>query len=155
VPRNYLVQEVIEATERGDREALPELLDVLRRPYDEQPGRQRFAHKRPEGASHRPRCSILSCSALNRCDLARFRESNRMQSGVSIAACLARRPHDTPTEETTMRFMMIVKANKESEAGTMPDEKALAAMGKYNEELAKAGVLLDLAGLTPTSQGAR
>jgi len=54
-----------------------------------------------------------------------------------------------------MRFMMIVKANQESEAGAMPDEKALAAMGKYNEELAKAGVLLDLAGLTPTSHGAR
>jgi hypothetical protein len=63
--------------------------------------------------------------------------------------------HDTPTEETTMRFMMIVKANQESEAGAMPDEKALAAMGKYNEELAKAGVLLDLAGLTPSSQGVR
>ena len=54
-----------------------------------------------------------------------------------------------------MRFMMIVKANQESEAGAMPDEKALAAMGKYNEELAKAGVLLDLAGLAPSSQGAR
>ena len=54
-----------------------------------------------------------------------------------------------------MRFMMIVKANQESEAGAMPDEKALAAMGKYNEELAKAGVLLDLAGLTPSSQGVR
>ena len=54
-----------------------------------------------------------------------------------------------------MRFMMIVKANQDSEAGTMPDEKSLAAMGKYNEELAKAGVLLDLAGLAPTRQGAR
>ena len=54
-----------------------------------------------------------------------------------------------------MRFMMIVKANQESEAGAMPDEKALAAMGKYNEELAKAGVLLDLTGLTPSSQGVR
>ena len=54
-----------------------------------------------------------------------------------------------------MRFMMIVKANQESEAGAMPDEKSLAAMGRYNEELAKAGVLLDLAGLAPSSQGAR
>jgi len=54
-----------------------------------------------------------------------------------------------------MRFMMIVKANQESESGAMPDEKILAAMGKYNDELAKAGVLLDLAGLTPSSQGAR
>jgi hypothetical protein len=54
-----------------------------------------------------------------------------------------------------MRFMMIVKANQESEAGAMPDDKTLAAMGRYNEELAKAGVLLDVAGLRPTSQGAR
>src|SRR5215813_5043073 len=54
-----------------------------------------------------------------------------------------------------MRFMMIVKANKDSEAGVMPDEKNLAAMGKYNEELVKAGVLLDATGLAPTSQGAR
>jgi hypothetical protein len=54
-----------------------------------------------------------------------------------------------------MRFMMIVKANKDSEAGVMPDEKLIAAMTKYNEELTKAGVLLDLAGLQPSSKGAR
>ena len=54
-----------------------------------------------------------------------------------------------------MRFMMIVKANKLSEAGALPSEAALAAMGKYNEELQKAGVLLDLSGLKPTSKGAR
>jgi uncharacterized protein YdiU (UPF0061 family) len=63
VPRNYLVQQVIEATERGDRTALPELLDVLRRPYDDQPGRERFADKRPEWARHRPGCAMLSCSS--------------------------------------------------------------------------------------------
>jgi hypothetical protein len=57
--------------------------------------------------------------------------------------------------DTTMRFMMIVKGNKESEAGVMPDEKLLAAMQKYNEDLQKAGVLLDLSGLQPTSKGAR
>jgi hypothetical protein len=54
-----------------------------------------------------------------------------------------------------MKFMMIVKANKDSEAGVMPDEKLIAAMTQYNEELAKAGVLLDLAGLQPSSKGAR
>ena len=54
-----------------------------------------------------------------------------------------------------MRFMMIVKANANSEAGVMPDESLIAAMTRYNEELAKAGVLLDLAGLLPSSKGAR
>ena len=54
-----------------------------------------------------------------------------------------------------MRFMMIVKASKDSEAGKMPSEELLSAMGKYNEELMKAGVLLDLAGLQASSKGAR
>ena len=54
-----------------------------------------------------------------------------------------------------MRFMMIVKANKDSEAGNLPSEELLSAMGKYNEELMKAGVLVDLSGLQPTSKGAR
>ncbi|HVH59832.1 MAG TPA: hypothetical protein VM709_05845 [Candidatus Sulfotelmatobacter sp.] len=51
--------------------------------------------------------------------------------------------------------MMIVKANKDSEAGNLPREELLSAMGKDNEELLKAGVLLDLAGLQPSSKGAR
>jgi hypothetical protein len=54
-----------------------------------------------------------------------------------------------------MRFMMIVKASKDSEAGVMPGEELLAAMGKYNEELANAGVLLAGEGLHPSSKGAR
>jgi hypothetical protein len=54
-----------------------------------------------------------------------------------------------------MRFMVLVKANKESEAGVLPDEKILAAMGKYNEELVKAGVMLAGDGLQPSSKGAR
>ena len=54
-----------------------------------------------------------------------------------------------------MRFMLIVKADKDSEAGVMPSEQLLAAMGKYNEELAKAGVMLAMEGLHPSSKGAR
>ena len=54
-----------------------------------------------------------------------------------------------------MRFMVIVKANKDSEAGVLPSQKLLAEMGKYNEELVKAGVLLAGEGLQPSSKGAR
>ncbi len=54
-----------------------------------------------------------------------------------------------------MRFMVIVKATKESEAGVMPSSELLAAMGKYNEELVKAGVMLAGDGLHPSSKGAR
>jgi hypothetical protein len=57
--------------------------------------------------------------------------------------------------ERAMRFMVIVKASKESEAGILPDEKILTAMGKYNEELMKAGVLLAGEGLHASSRGAR
>jgi hypothetical protein len=57
--------------------------------------------------------------------------------------------------EIDMRFMMIVKANQESEAGTLPDEKALAEMGRYNDELIKAGVMLAGEGLQASSKGAR
>ena len=54
-----------------------------------------------------------------------------------------------------MRFMVIVKATKESESGVLPDEKELAAMGKFNEELVKAGVMLAGEGLHPSSKGVR
>ena len=54
-----------------------------------------------------------------------------------------------------MRFMVIVKADKRSEAGELPTEELLTEMGKYNEELAKAGVLLAAEGLHPSSKGAR
>jgi hypothetical protein len=54
-----------------------------------------------------------------------------------------------------MRFMVMVKATKDSEAGKMPSEKLLAAMAKFNEELVKAGVMLDGNGLSPSSKGAR
>src|SRR5271166_4417598 len=54
-----------------------------------------------------------------------------------------------------MRFMMIVKASKDSEAGKLPSEELIAAMGRYNEELMKAGVLVDLSGLQSSATGAR
>ena len=54
-----------------------------------------------------------------------------------------------------MRFMVLVKADANSEAGVLPDEQLLATMGKYNEELVKAGVMLAGEGLHPSSKGAR
>ena len=54
-----------------------------------------------------------------------------------------------------MKFMVIVKATKESEAGGLPDTQLLAEMGKFNEELVKAGVMLAGEGLQPSSKGAR
>ncbi len=54
-----------------------------------------------------------------------------------------------------MRFMVIVKANQDSEAGVLPDQKILTEMGKFNEELAKAGVLLAAEGLQASSKGVR
>jgi hypothetical protein len=54
-----------------------------------------------------------------------------------------------------MRFMMLVKANKDSEAGALPSKELLAAMGKFNEEMMKAGVMLAGEGLQPSSKGAR
>jgi hypothetical protein len=54
-----------------------------------------------------------------------------------------------------MRFMVIVKASKDSEAGVMPSTELLTAMGKFNEEIVKAGVMLAGEGLHPTSKGAR
>src|SRR3954467_8176699 len=55
----------------------------------------------------------------------------------------------------TMRFMVLVKADKDTEAGVMPTQDLLAEMGKFNEELVKAGVLLAGEGLQPSSKGAR
>ena len=54
-----------------------------------------------------------------------------------------------------MRFMILIKADKNSEAGVMPDERLLTEMGKFNEELVKAGVMLAGEGLHPSSKGAR
>jgi len=83
-----------------------------------------------------------------------------MRVGVSISRSFVRRRIEGSTRQpqtggTTMRFMMVVKASKESEAGILPTEKELADMARYNEGLVKAGVLLDATGLHPTSKGAR
>jgi hypothetical protein len=64
-------------------------------------------------------------------------------------------PRALEAEENDMRFMVFVKANADSEAGVMPSDELLVAMGRFNEELVKAGVMLDGGGLHPSKRGAR
>src|SRR4249919_2101741 len=81
--------------------------------------------------------------------------------GMSIPAPLVRRPDrgagaaSTSRGDKAMRVMVMVKATKNSEAGAMPSTELLAAMGKFNEELVKAGVMLAGEGLQPSTKGKR
>jgi hypothetical protein len=91
-----------------------------------------------------------------------FGSVEKKWSAVSIPWSLVRRPctravssEAVHKETRTMRFMILVPADKNSEAGVLPDEALLGAMGKFNAELVKAGVLLAGEGLKPTSAGSR
>src|SRR5262249_12151667 len=82
-------------------------------------------------------------------------KSARIWRSLSIRAVLVRRLIEQRDQETTMKFLVLIKATKDSEAGKAPDEKLIMETMKLNEEMMKAGVLLDAGGLFPSSIGKR
>ena len=87
---------------------------------------------------------------FSRCRFRGLRFDVKVRLGIAF-----RWPRKLTQGEMTMKFMLILKSSKDSEAGKMPSEEAITKMVKYNQEQAKAGVLLDAAGLYPSSKGAR
>src|SRR5579864_3227580 len=83
------------------------------------------------------------------------RRSDHSSFDVPVEAGSNSAASNRKSGDSEMRVMVIVKANKESEAGVLPDTELLAKMGKYNEQLVKAGVMLAGDGLQPTSKGKR
>src|SRR5690242_20332327 len=81
--------------------------------------------------------------------------SERPQSARLHCGAAKKRPGSLDRRRIAMRFMVIVKATKETEAGEMPSTEMLTAMGLFNEEMVKAGVMQAGEGLHPTSKGAR
>src|SRR5262245_49617944 len=81
--------------------------------------------------------------------------STSWRSRSKIRGAEPGRPARNRKDRTAMRILMLVKANKESEAGVLPDEKMLSEMGRYNEQLMKAGALLAAEGLQASSKGHR
>src|SRR5436190_1085864 len=102
-------------------------------------------NSRPEALSCGPKNCKKSFSSLSI-----LRRANRLLIARTIAT-----NQQTNNKETKMRFMVMVKASKNSEAGVMPSKQLLADMGKFNEELTKAGVMLTGEGLQSSAKGAR
>src|SRR5436309_978875 len=116
----------------------------------------------PRGVASRTEVSSFRCAAPRSRNLSSACRSDppscvvMLEPGTEEPATRAGRPALDPKSQgdTTMRFMVIVKADKNSEAGVLPDKKILGDMGKFNEELVKAGVMLAAEGLHPSSTGA-
>jgi hypothetical protein len=92
---------------------------------------------------------------LERVSILRVRVRRMSESGVGAWRKPAPESKKSELKEMPMRFLILMPANKDSEAGVLPDETLLTEMGKFNEELVKAGVMLAGEGLHPTSKGAR